>query len=63
VAFPVDWPSWSQGAKSPELALETLGRDRDQIIRHTIRTESEEFALTPQGLHDFRDGYVATITG
>lgn len=44
MAFPVDWPSWSQGAKSPELALETLGRDRDQIIRHTIRTESEEFA-------------------
>jgi hypothetical protein len=165
VAFAVDWPGWSRGAKSPELALETLesyreryrpiavaagmaaefdaagpldvvedrvgpgstdfwgisfspsglerepmddtefdrkivllracwayfdgvaarvspamrkgprggGRDRDQIIRHTIRTESEEFAkrlglrvpeggaLTPKGLRDYRETYVATM--
>jgi hypothetical protein len=49
------------------------GRDRDRIIRHTIRTESEEFAkrlglripeegaLTPKGLRDYRKTYVATM--
>jgi hypothetical protein len=49
------------------------GRDRDQIIRHTLRTESEEFAkrlglrvpeggaLTPKGLRDHRETYVATM--
>ena len=49
------------------------GRDRDQIIRHTVRTESEEFAkrlglrvpaggaLTPEGLRDHRETYVATM--
>ena len=49
------------------------GRDRDQIIRHTIRTESEDFAkrlglrmpeggaLTPKGLRDHRETYVATM--
>ena len=49
------------------------GRDRDQIIRHSIRTESEEFtkrvglgvpaggALTPMGLRDYRETYVATM--
>ena len=49
------------------------GRDRDRIIRHTIRTESEEFAkriglripqcgaLTPNGLRDHREAYVATM--
>jgi hypothetical protein len=165
VAFAVDWPGWSRGAKTPELALETLesyrvryrpiavgarmarefdaagrlkvvedrvgpgstdfwgisfapsgleqepmddaeldckiallkacwayfdavaarvspamlkgprggGRNRDQIIRHTIRTESEEFAkrlglrvpeggaLTPKGLRDHRKTYVDTM--
>jgi hypothetical protein len=165
VAFAVDWPGWSRGAKSPELALETLesyreryrpiavaagradefdaagpldvvedrvgpgstdfwgisfspsglerepmdeteldrkigllracwacfdgvaarvspemrkgprggGRDRDQIIRHTIRTESEEFAkrlglrvpeggaLPPQGRREYRETYVTTM--
>jgi hypothetical protein len=165
VAFAVDWPGWSRGAKTPELALETLesyrqryrpvavaaglakefdkarslkvvedrvgtgstdfwgisfspcgleqepmddadldrkiellracwgyfdavaarvsadmrkgprggGRDRDRIIRHTIRTESEEFAkrlglripeegaLAPKALRDYRKAYVATM--
>lgn len=165
VAFAVDWPGWSRGAKTPELALELLefyreryravavaagmgdeldaagplevvedrvgpgstdfwgisyapssferepmddaeldrkigllracwgyfdavaarvsaemrkgprggGRDRDRIIRHTLRTESEEFAkrlglripeggaLTPEGLRDYRETYVATM--
>lgn len=46
------------------------GRDRDQIVRHTIRTESEDFArrlglripeegaLTPAGLRAHRAAYV-----
>jgi len=49
------------------------GRERDQIIRHTIRTESEEFAkrvglrvpeggaLTPEGLRRYREDYVAAM--
>jgi hypothetical protein len=165
VAFSLDWPGWNRGAKSPELALETLesyreryrpiaalagmaaefdaagpleivedrvgpgsvdfwgisfspsstehgplteaefergiallhacwvffdgvaarvspemrkgprggGRDRNRIIRHTIRTESEDFAkqvglripeeaaLTPDGLRQHRETYVAAI--
>jgi hypothetical protein len=165
VAFSLDWPGWSRGAKSAELALETLeayreryrpiadlagmardfdaagplevvedrvgtgstdfwgisfspsstehgtmseadlerkitlllacwalfdgvaarvspemrkgvrggGRDRDQIIRHTIRTESEDFAkqvglripegaaLTPDGLREYREAYLAAM--
>lgn len=165
VAFSIDWPGWSRGAKSAELALETLeayreryrpvaslaglvrefdaagplkivedkvgtgstdfwgisfspsateqgpmgeadlergitllracwvffddvaarvspemrkgprggGRDRDGIIRHTVRTESEDFAkqvglrivegaaLTPDGLRQHRESYVAAM--
>jgi hypothetical protein len=49
------------------------GRDRDTIIRHAIRTESEDFAkqvglriperaaLTPSGLRRHREGYVAAM--
>ena len=49
------------------------GRDRDKIIRHTIRTESEEFAkrvglripeggaLTPDGLVGYREAYVTAM--
>ena len=49
------------------------GRDRDRIIRHTIRTESEDFAkqvglripeeaaLTPEGLRQHRETYVAAM--
>jgi hypothetical protein len=49
------------------------GRDRDEIIRHTIRNESEEFAkrlglqipergaLAPKALRDYRERYVATM--
>lgn len=49
------------------------GRDRDQIISHTIRTESEYFAkrlglrvpeggaLTPMGLREYRETYVARM--
>jgi hypothetical protein len=51
------------------------GRDRDRIIRHTIRNESEEFAkqvglripeeaaLTPDGLRRHRETYVAAMQG
>ncbi len=165
VAFSLDWPGWSRGAKGPELALETLesyrqryrpiadlagmasefdaagpleivedrigtgstdfwgisfspsatehgpmseaefergiallrasweffdrvaarvspemrkgprggGRDRDRIVRHVIRTESEDFAkqvglripeeaaLSPDGLRQHRKDYVAAM--
>lgn len=49
------------------------GRDRDDIIRHTIRVESEDFAkqvglrvpegaaLTPDGLREHREAYVAAM--
>jgi hypothetical protein len=49
------------------------GRDRDRIIRHVIRTESEDFAkqvglripdegaLTPEGLRSHRETYVAAM--
>lgn len=49
------------------------GRDRDHIIRHAIRTESEDFAkkvglrlpegaaLTPAGLRDFRKEYLKAL--
>jgi hypothetical protein len=49
------------------------GRDRDRIIRHVIRNESEEFAkqvglripeegaLAPQALRDYRDSYVVAM--
>src|SRR3954464_12463346 len=49
------------------------GRDRDRIIRHTVRTESEDFAkqvgiripeeaaLTPDGLRQHREAYVVAM--
>jgi hypothetical protein len=49
------------------------GRDRNRIIRHTIRTESEDFAkqvglripeeaaLSPEGLRQHRESYVAAL--
>jgi hypothetical protein len=49
------------------------GRDRHRIVRHTIRTESEDFAkqvglripeegaLTPDGLRQHRETYVAAM--
>jgi hypothetical protein len=49
------------------------GRDRDRIVRHAIRTESEDFAkrvglripegaaLTPDGLRQHREDYVAAM--
>lgn len=60
---------------SPEMrkGVRGGGRDRDHIIRHTIRTESEDFAkqvglrvpeggaLTPAGLREYRKKYLAAI--
>jgi hypothetical protein len=60
---------------SPEMrkGLRGGGRDRDRIIRHVIRNESEEFAkqvglripeegaLAPQALRDYRDSYVVAM--
>jgi hypothetical protein len=49
------------------------GRDRNRIIRHTIRTESEDFAkqvglripeeaaLTPDGLRQHRESYITAM--
>jgi hypothetical protein len=49
------------------------GRDRDQIIRHTVRNESEDFAkrlglripegaaLTAEGLRTHRESYIAAM--
>jgi hypothetical protein len=49
------------------------GRDRDRIISHTVRVESEDFAtrvglripeggaLTPDGLREYREAYVAAM--
>ncbi len=49
------------------------GRDRDRIVRHTVRTESEDFAkkvglripeegaLAPDALRQYRDDYVAAM--
>jgi hypothetical protein len=49
------------------------GRDRDEIFRHVVRVESEDFArrvglripeggaLTPDGLREYREAYVAAM--
>lgn len=74
------WASWTYfdavaARVSPEMRRGPRGggRGRDQIIRHTIRTESEYFAkqvglrtpegaaLTPDGLHAHREAYVAAM--
>jgi hypothetical protein len=60
---------------SPEMRMGPRGggRDRDQIIRHTIRVESEDFAkrlglripeggaLAPKRLRDYRERYIAAM--
>ena len=62
-------------AVSPEMRKGPRGggRDRDEIISHVVRTESENFAkkvgvrmpegaaLTPKGLRKHRDAYIAAI--
>ena len=63
------------GRVSPEMRKGPRGggRDRDRIISHTIRTESEDFAkkvglrtpefggMTPDGLRAHREAYVAAM--
>ena len=95
LAFSLDWPGWSRGAKTAQLALRACwtffdgvaarvsaelrkgprggGRDRDRIIRHTIRVESEDYAtqvgprieeeaaLSPDGLQEHRERYQAAM--
>jgi hypothetical protein len=60
---------------SPEMRMGPRGggRDRDRIIRHTVRTESEDFAkqvgirnpeyfaMTPEGLRAHRETFLAGI--
>ena len=60
---------------SPELRKGPRGggRDRDEVIRHTVRVESEDFAkrlglrvaeggaLSPGALPDYREAYVAAM--
>jgi hypothetical protein len=49
VAFAADWPGWSRGAKTPEVALETLEsyRDRYRPVAGLARMESEFDAAGP----------------
>jgi len=63
------------GRVSPEMRRGPRGggRDRDHIIRHTVRVESEDFAkqvglripegaaLTPDGLRQHRESYVTAM--
>lgn len=44
VAFAVDWPGWSRGAKTPELALEMLESYRERYRRVAVAAKmSDEF--------------------
>jgi hypothetical protein len=49
VAFAVDWPGWSRGAKTPELALELLEsyRDRYRPVAEAAGTAEELGAAGP----------------
>src|SRR6187397_1783440 len=49
VAFAVDWPGWSRGAKTPELALELLEsyRDRYRLVEEAAGTAEELDASGP----------------
>jgi hypothetical protein len=52
VAFAVDWPGWSRGAKTPELALELLEsyRARYRPIAVSARMAREFDAAGPLGV-------------
>ncbi|HEX7992655.1 MAG TPA: hypothetical protein VF506_01975 [Streptosporangiaceae bacterium] len=39
VAFAVDWPGWSRGAKTPDAALETLAAYRDRYRPVAVRAD------------------------
>ena len=36
VAFSLDWPGWSRGAKTPEVALETLESYRERYRQSAV---------------------------
>ncbi len=59
VAFALDWPGWSRGAKTPELALDVLAsyRDRYRPIA-TYAGFEEEFVAA--GELDFVEDHVGT---
>lgn len=59
VAFAIDWPGWSRGAKTPDLAVARSSH----IASGTVRSPSPPawrptLALTPDGLRSHRTTYV-----
>ena len=58
VAFALDWPGWSRGAKTPELALEILDsyRDRYRLIAALARMADEFDATGPLDVVEDRVG-------
>jgi hypothetical protein len=62
VAFSLDWPGWSRGAKTPELALETLEsyRDRYRPIAKLAGMEREFDAAGPLEVVEDRVGTGST---
>ena len=62
VAFGIDWPGWSRGAKSPELAVETLEsyRDRYRPIAELAGMAGEFDAAGPLEIVEDRVGTGST---
>jgi hypothetical protein len=62
VAFSLDWPGWSRGAKTPELALETLEsyRDRYRPIAKLAGMSKEFEAAGPLEIVEDRVGTGST---
>lgn len=58
VAFAVDWPGWSRGAKTPELALDALEsyRDRYRPVAASARMAKEFDAAGPLEVIEDRVG-------
>ena len=59
VAFAVDWPGWSRGAKTPELALETLATYRERY-RPVVVGARLGTALDREGDLEVVEGRVGT---
>ena len=62
VAFSIDWPGWSRGAKTPELALETLEsyRERYRPVAVAARMAKEFDAAGPLEVVEDRVGTGST---
>ena len=58
VAFSLDWPGWSRGAKSAELALETLEsyRERYRLVAALAGLSKEFDAAGPLKIVEDRVG-------